>query len=278
MTTVAGGQMPNGRSGRRAECHDRSELLSLAERAALAAASLIRSADLPPDVRRKGEDAGIVTSLDGAVEACIRDAILAVRPDDCFIGEELLPRAGGSGVEWIVDPIDGTNNFVVGLAQWSISIAARVGPRIVAGVVHLPATGETYTAFVGSGARCDGVPILVREGAASIGDAVVATGFASKRASHYRQLDQLGRVVGVVRDVRCHGAASLEICKVATGQLDGYYESDLNLWDVAAAGLIATEAGVELSGAPWSGPGTLVAARSHLAGPLRCLVDPVPDV
>lgn len=277
MSTVADGHTGIGRSGRREGCPDQSELLALAERAAIAATSLIRSVDLPLDVRRKSEDGGIATNLDRAVEECIREVILAARPDDCFVGEELLPRTGDSGVEWIVDPIDGTNNFVAGLSQWSISIAARVGPRIVVGVVHLPATGETFTACADSGARYEGASIPAREGATSIGDAIVATGFASGRASRFGQLDQLGRVLAVVRDVRCHGAASLELCKVAAGQLDGYYESDLSFWDVAAAGLIATEAGVELAGAPWSGSGTLVAARPHLAASLRRLVDPVSD-
>ncbi|HEU4737682.1 MAG TPA: inositol monophosphatase family protein [Solirubrobacterales bacterium] len=274
MTTV-GSHLPVGRSARRIGGFDAGELLSLAERAAWQAASLVRGTGLPLGVRRKRENEGIVTSLDRVVEECIREEILAARPDDCFLGEELGPRVGNSGVEWIVDPIDGTNNFVTGLSQWSISIAVRIGSQIVVGVVHLPATGETYTASVGSGARCQGVPISGREGAGSIGDAVVATGFASSQAARFAQLKQLGRVVGVVRDIRCHGAASLEICKVANGQLDGYYESGLNLWDVAAAGLVALEAGVELSGAPWSGSGTLVAARPHLADPLRRLVDPV---
>ncbi len=276
MTTVSG-HLLDGRPGRQEVRFDPGELLFLAERAAFEAASLVRSTGLPLSVRRKCASDGIVTSLDPVIEACIREAILAARPDDCFVGEELPLRAGDSGVEWIVDPIDGTNNFVAGLSQWSISIAARIGSRVVAGVVHLPATGETYTASVGSGARYQGVPIAGREGASSIGDAVVATGFASSRAAHFGQLEQLGRVVGAVRDVRCHGAASLEICKVAAGQLDGYYESDLSFWDVAAAGLVASETGVELSGAPWSGSGTLVAARPHLADSLRRLVDPLSD-
>lgn len=273
MTTLTGGRLRIGQPGRQDEPSNGNELLVLAERAALAGGSLVQAADLPLDVRRKDGGRGIVTSLDCAVEERIREVILAARPNDRFIGEELSPLAGNGGVEWIVDPIDGTNNFVSGLDQWSVSIAARIGPRVVAGVVYLPATGEVYTACVGAGARWEGDRVRRRDGAECLDEAVVATGFAPSQDSRLGQLDQLGRVMGVVRDVRCHGAASLELCRVALGELDGYYESGLNLWDVAAAGLIASEAGVLLSGAPWSGSGTFVAARPQIATPLRRLVD-----
>lgn len=260
------------------EAVDRIELLSLAERAAAAAAGLIRGSEIVAEPRPKANGEGLVTALDRVLEECIREEVVASRPNDGFFGEELSPLSGRSGVEWIVDPIDGTNNFIAGLPHWSISIAVRLHSRIEVGVVDAPALGQRYAAYAGGGARRNGCPLSIRLGPApALIDAVVATGFAPGGAARVAQVSQLDRVLGAVRDVRCHGAASLELCGVAAGQLDAYFESDLRIWDVAAAGLIAAEAGVHVSGQPWSGPGTLVAAPPALAGTLRRLVDPRDD-
>lgn len=247
----------------------------------MTAAGVIRDSEMTLDPSLKGNGEGLVTSLDHAVERCIREALIAARPEDGFYGEESAPVAGESGVEWIVDPIDGTNNLIAGLPHWSISIAASVCGRVEVGVVHAPALGWMYGASRGGvvnrgvvnrgGFQASGPP---RPSVANLHDAVVATGFASDPRARAEQMEQLGRVVGEVRDVRCHGAASLELCGVACGRLDAYYETGLRPWDVAAAALIAIEAGIEVSGQPWSGAGTLIAAVPTLAGPLRCLVDP----
>lgn len=260
------------------EAVDRIELLSIAEKAATAAAGLIRDSEMVAEPRPKANGEGLVTALDRAVEECVREEIVASRPDDGFSGEELPPLLGGSEVEWIVDPIDGTNNFIAGLPHWSISIAARSHGRIEVGVVDAPALGQRYAAHAGGGARRNGNRLSTWPGPApDLVDAVVATGFAPGGAARVAQASQLDRVLGAVRDVRCHGTASLELCGVVSGQLDAYFESDLQIWDVAAAGLIATEAGVHVSGQPWSGVGTLVAATPALADALRRLVDPPGD-
>ncbi|HET7486053.1 MAG TPA: inositol monophosphatase family protein [Solirubrobacterales bacterium] len=254
---------------------DRLELLSLAEKAATAAAVLIRGSEMAIEPRQKESGEGLVTTLDRAVEECIREEIAASRPDDSFFGEELPSLSGRSAIRWIVDPIDGTNNFIAGLPHWSISIAARSQRGIEVGVVDAPALEQRYTARVGGGVRLNGRRLTTRLGPTpDLVDAVVATGFASDGAAREVQMKQLDRVLGAVRDVRCHGAASLELCCVASGQLDAYFESHLRIWDVAAAGLVATEAGLHISGQPWSDTGTLVVAPPALADKLRGLVDP----
>ena len=258
-----------------AEDIDQLKLLSLAERAATAAAGLIRGSEMAIEPRQKENGEGLVTALDRAVEECVREEVAAIRPDDSFFGEELPPLPGRSAIQWIVDPIDGTNNFIAGSPHWSISIAARSQGGIEAGVVDAPALEQRYAAHVGGGTRLNGRRLATRLGPApDLVDAVVATGFAPDGAAREVQMKQLGRVLGAVRDVRCHGVASLELCCVASGQLDAYFESHLRIWDVAAAGLIATEAGLHISGQPWSGTGTLVVAPPALAARLRGLVDP----
>ncbi len=258
----------------REEPVDQAELLGIAERAAGAAADLIRRSRAAVEPRAKANGEGLVTALDRAVEACIREEIAASRPDDSFAGEELPPLSGGSQIEWIVDPIDGTNNFVAGLPHWSISVAARSRRGFEVGVVDAPAMGQRYAACAGGGARRNGRSLSAAPGPVpDLADAVVATGFASGRAARAAQTSQLRRVLGAVRDVRCHGSASLELCGVASGLLDAYFESGLRIWDVAAAGLIASEAGIRVSGQPWSGAGTLLAAPPALADTLRRLID-----
>jgi myo-inositol-1(or 4)-monophosphatase len=251
------------------------ELLAVAERAAGAAATLIRDTTLiaQPALGPRGSDKGLVTELDLAAELCIRETILSQRPDDGIIGEEFGRLPGRSEVEWIVDPIDGTTNYVAGLGQWSVSIAARVNGRVEAAVVQVPRSSHTYTALAGFGAWCNGVRLPRRRARAqTLDDAVVATGFADSDDVRSEQIQQLTRVLGTVRDVRCHGAASIELCKVAIGEIDAYYESNLCLWDVAAAALVATEAGVEVLDGPESGGEALVAAPPLLARSLRRLI------
>jgi myo-inositol-1(or 4)-monophosphatase len=255
----------------------RTELLDLATKAAMSAAELIRNSKRGLKPQSKGRANGLVTVLDREVEECIRGELLAGRPEDGFFGEE-LPLVVGGDVEWIVDPIDGTNNLIAGLPHWAVSIAARVRGRVEVGVIHAPALGRRYTAQRGGGALCDGILLPRQEGgAANLTEAVVATGFGAGRAARDVQIEQLRRVAGGVRDVRCHGAAALELCGVAAGELDAYYESGLEPWDVAAGALIAAEAGNHVSGKPWSSDGTLIAARPTLAEPLRHLVDPMVD-
>jgi myo-inositol-1(or 4)-monophosphatase len=262
------------REGDGARAVDRLELLNLAEKAATVAVNLLRDSKMPVEPFPGTGGKGLVTALDRAVEECLREELAASRPNDGFLGEESPRLDGESEVEWIIDPIDGTNNFIAGLPHWSISIAARAQGAIEVGVIDAPALGLRYAAYAGGGARRNGHTLSARlEPGPDLADAVVATGFASGDAARAAQMSRLDRVLGKVRDVRCHGAASLELCGVASGQLDAYFESDLHIWDVAAAGLIATEVGVEVSGQPWSGDGALLAAPPGLAEALRRLID-----
>lgn len=250
-----------------------TDLLAIAEEAAMSVAPILLDAPTSERTARQPDAAELVTELDLAAEASIRGTILSQRPADGFLGEELGGVPGQTDVEWIVDPVDGTVNYVAGLPQWAISVAARIAGRPVVAVVHAPELACTYTALAGSGAWRNGARISSRRlRVPSLRSAVITTGFASDTERRADQIDQLGRVLGVVRDIRCYGAASLELCSVAVGEIDAYYESGLRPWDVAAGALIATEAGIEVSGGPWSGEATLVAAPPPLAGPLRQLV------
>ena len=206
----------------------------------------------------------VVTAMDHASEALIRSRLLAKRPDDGFLGEESTGFAGASGVQWVVDPIDGTVNYLYGIPAYAVSIAARWRGEVVAGAVHNPVSGETWTASLGGGARLDGEPIRVSD-RAELRSALVATGFGYDAGDRAVQGALAGRLAPRVRDLRRIGAATLDLCAVATGRVDAYYEQGLQPWDLAAAGLVATEAGARVEGA-WGAPAgeTLVIAAPPL--------------
>ena len=217
-------------------------------------------------VRTKTGSFDLVTTSDEAAESAIRDVLRRQRPHDAVLGEEAGESAGGGRVRWVVDPLDGTINYVSGLPAWAVSVAAEVDGVAVAGVVLAPALRREYAALRGQGARLNGKRLTVRP--TTIGDAVLATGFAADPDRRSRQLVQLGALLPHVRDVRCHGAASLELCAVAAGEIDVYVESDLKAWDIAAGALIATEAGATVIGSP-DGPDPLIAAHRSLAATVR---------
>jgi myo-inositol-1(or 4)-monophosphatase len=195
----------------------------------------------------KSSPTDVVTAVDVASEQLIRRAILAVRPDDAFVGEEGDDVAGSTGVTWIADPIDGTVNFLYGIPQFAVSLAARVGSEIVAGVVHNPLSGETFTATAGGGAVLDGHPIGVSD-CTALAEALIAVGYHYRADVRAHQAVETARLVPVVRDVRRLGAASLDLCFVACGRIDGYVERGLKPWDYAAGRLIAREAGATVAG------------------------------
>lgn len=228
---------------------DSRQLLELAERVARDAGRLVAAA-------RKGEvevtqtkssPTDIVTAADIASEALIRREIFAARPNDGLLGEEGDDIAGSSGVMWVADPIDGTVNFLYGLPQYSISIAAHLRGEPVAGVVHNPVSGETFTATAGGGARLDGRPIHVSD-CRDLSSALVGTGFTYRADVRALQAPELARLVPHVRDIRRLGSAALDLCFVACGRLDGYAERGLKPWDYAAGMLIAQEAGATVAG------------------------------
>jgi myo-inositol-1(or 4)-monophosphatase len=209
----------------------------------------------------KSSPTDIVTAVDVESERLIRREIAAVRPDDAFVGEEGADVTGSSGVTWIADPIDGTVNFLYGIPQYAVSIAARVGTVVVAGVVHNPASGETFTATRGGGARLNDEPISVSS-CRSLAEALVGIGYHYVAEVRSYQSAETSHLLPVVRDVRRLGSAALDLCFVACGRLDAYVERGLKPWDHAAGELIATEAGALVGGLGGSPVSELIIAAA----------------
>jgi myo-inositol-1(or 4)-monophosphatase len=229
---------------------DPAGLLALALAAAREAARLV--VDERPDGRldvaaTKSTATDIVTEMDRRSEQLVVERILADRPDDGFLGEEGASREGTSGVTWVIDPIDGTVNYLYEIPSYAVSVAARVGGEVVAGAVVNPASGETWTATLGGGAFLDGRPVRVNA-SPGLAMALVATGFGYAAERRARQAEILRVVLPQVRDVRRAGAASLDLCALACGRIDAYYEQGLKPWDLAAGGLVAAEAGALVGG------------------------------
>ncbi|MDP1819312.1 MAG: inositol monophosphatase family protein [Acidimicrobiales bacterium] len=254
---------------------DPQELLGLAEDVARRAGALLRDGLARPrlavDTKSTGTD--MVTEMDRAAEALIVDGLLGIRRDDGMLGEEGTDRAGTSGVRWVVDPLDGTTNYLYRMAGFGVSIAAEVDGVITVGVVYDIVHDELFAATRGGGATRDGAPITV-SAQEDLASALVGTGFAYDADRRRRQAEVLVTVLPRIRDIRRLGAAAVDLCSVACGRLDGYYERGLAAWDLAAGGLIATEAGATVSGftvGPASAAG-VVAAAPGIADELRGLV------
>jgi myo-inositol-1(or 4)-monophosphatase len=190
----------------------------------------------------KSSPIDIVTEADRACERLIHERLLGDRPDDGIVGEEGSQVAGTSGVVWIVDPIDGTVNYLYGLPHYAVSIAAELDGEMVAGVVLAPALGLEYVATPGAGATCNGRPISVRD-VVPMSERLVATGFNYERPARTRQASYIARLLPQIRDIRRLGSCALDLCGVASGTLDAYVEEGAHIWDHAAAGLILAEAG-----------------------------------
>lgn len=227
------------------------------------------------DVGTKSTATDVVTAADRAVEQQVIAALAARRPGDTVLGEEFggAGIAGRGGVRWIVDPIDGTVNYLYGLPQYAVSIAAEVDGQVVAGVVRNAATGQTWTAARGHGAWRDGRR-LTGSTATELALSLVGTGFGYARERRVHQAAVVAQVLPRVRDIRRMGAAALDLCAAAEGMLDAYYEKGLAEWDLAAGGLIAREAGLlvtGLSGRP-AGGDMVLAAPPALHAPLDALL------
>jgi myo-inositol-1(or 4)-monophosphatase len=195
----------------------------------------------------KSSATDIVTEMDRRSERLIVDSLLAARPDDGVLGEEGADHDGTSGITWVVDPIDGTVNYLYEIPSYAVSIGAADEDGSLVGVVVNPVSGETWTAVRGGGAFLDGRPLRLAE-PPPLEMALVATGFGYGRNRRARQAEILRSVLPVVRDIRRAGAASLDLCALATGRVDAYYEQGLQPWDLAAGGLVATEAGAVVTG------------------------------
>jgi myo-inositol-1(or 4)-monophosphatase len=211
-------------------------------------------------VSTKSTATDVVTAADRAVERQVVAALRAARPRDTVLGEEYGAAAGADGgaaddaVRWIVDPIDGTVNYLYGLPQYAVSLAAEVAGEVVAGVVHNAATGEEWTAVRGGGAYRDGRR-LAGSTVTELSQTLVATGFGYDAARRAHQASVLARLLPRVRDIRRFGAAAIDLCLAAEGLVDAYYEKGLNAWDRAAGGLVATEAGLRVTGLAGAPPG-----------------------
>ncbi|MBB4684786.1 inositol monophosphatase family protein [Amycolatopsis jiangsuensis] len=266
-------------------------LKSVAEQVAADAAVLVRSAwealraggDLRVDT--KSADTDVVTAADRESEELVRERLARLRPGEPVLGEEggtgVGTGAGGAGedgagearggVTWVVDPIDGTVNFLYGLPGFAVSIAAQVDGVSVAGAVVEPVSGRRWTAARGEGAWLDGRRLSV-SAPGRLDLALVGTGFAYLRERRIRQGQLVAGLLGEVRDIRRRGAASLDLCAVGAGWLDAYFEHGLNRWDWAAGALVAEEAGatVQLPGsAPDLGEDATFAATPPIAAQLR---------
>lgn len=194
------------------------------------------------EVSTKSSPTDMVTEFDRASEAMIVEGLLASRPDDAIVGEEGASRPGTTGVEWCIDPIDGTSNFYFDLPTWAVSIGARDADGPLAGAVYAPALGEMYLAHRGGGATLNGSVISCRNNS-DLADALVVTGFSYSPAERVRQSRRIPLMIDKIRDVRRFGAAAIDLCFVASGRADAYFEENLHWWDLVAGQLIVTEAG-----------------------------------
>jgi myo-inositol-1(or 4)-monophosphatase len=265
---------------------DPGELLGLAVDVAQAAGAMLAAgrpagpSGRPEVADTKSSPTDVVTEMDRAAEALIRERLLAARPRDAILGEEGGEQAGRSGpgqVRWVVDPLDGTVNYLYGLPDWSVSVAAEVDGTVVAGVVTVPSHGEMFTATLGGGAWLwvgDGTVALRCNTGVPLEQALVSTGFGYEVPRRVVQGEVVGAVLPRVRDIRRGGSCAVDLCSLAAGRVDAYYERGVNYWDWAAGGLVASEAGARLGGLARAEAGSsmTIAAEPVLFAQLRDLL------
>lgn len=255
---------------------DLSELLALANAAADAVAPTLADPDRAElDIDTKSSASDMVTAVDRWSEATIVELLMTARPDDGLLGEEGANKPSTTGVVWVIDPIDGTTNFIRDLQGFSVSIAARIDGVDTVGVVHDPIRTERFEAVLGGGATCNGESIRVSE-PADLSRSVLATGFNYQAPVRVAQADLLRDLLPDIADIRRFGGAALDCCAVAAGRLDGYYEVGISDWDVAAGGLLIREAGGlttdrRAEGGPFvaAGPAIFDELLERVGGPLR---------
>jgi myo-inositol-1(or 4)-monophosphatase len=252
-----------------------AELRALAEDVAREAGAQLRDAfdrgGLAATAKSSPTD--MVSEADEAAEALIRSRLLAARPADGILGEEEGDTPGTSGVRWVVDPLDGTTNFLFGVPQWAVSVACEDGDGRLAGTVYDPMRDELWSAHRDGDATCNGVPVSASQ-KDDLGQALVATGFGYDARVRARQGELVARLLPRVRDVRRLGAAALDLAWVAAGRMDAYFERGLKVWDRAAGELLCERAGLALVDLPAAGimPEGVLVAPSGLVEPLRELV------
>jgi myo-inositol-1(or 4)-monophosphatase len=245
---------------------DLRELLFLASDLALQAARIhregLRSA---LSVETKSSPTDLVSQIDKEAERLIVERLGAERPDDALLAEEGSLMTGTSGVRWVIDPLDGTTNYIYGYPAYAASLAVEIDGEAGVGVVLDSSSGRLYRAVAGHGAVCNDRPIHARE-QTDLSRALVATGFSYDAGQRERQGAAVAAVLGRIRDIRRGGTAALDLCHIAAGEVDAYWELDLSPWDYAAGALIAREAGaaVELAAAAHGRGPAVVAAHPAL--------------
>ena len=250
------------------------ELLALATDLAVAAGQVHEEGRRDAlRIETKSSPTDLVSQVDREAERLIVDRLRELRPNDALLGEEGARGEGTSGVRWVIDPLDGTTNYVYGYPAYAVSIAVDVDGQPQIGVVFDSSAGRLYRALSGFGAVCDDQPIHVRE-QSDLATALVATGFSYEATQRERQGAVVAQVLGRVRDLRRGGTAALDLCHVAAGHVDAYWELDLSPWDFGAGAVIAREAGAEVAfprAAHGSGPAVVAAHPALLPAFLALL-------
>jgi myo-inositol-1(or 4)-monophosphatase len=250
------------------------DLLAIAQTAAERAGALLiaRFGGPASGVGTKSSTADLVSDADRDAEAAILRTIREARPGDAILAEE----SGGDGdaeYRWVVDPLDGTVNFLFGIPHWCVSVACEDRSGALVGVVHDPARGETFSATRGGGATLDGRRLTLTH-ADDLSTALAATGFSYDPTERERQGRVIAQLFPRLRDVRRFGAAALDLAWVGAGRVDAFFESDLAPWDLAAGALVAAEAGAEVIQIPAGPDGHtgLIVSRPGLSEPLAALL------
>jgi myo-inositol-1(or 4)-monophosphatase len=251
-----------------------AELERVASGAAQAAADVVTAAyGRPRAVGRKSSPTDVVTQTDLRAEQLIRQRLLEATPAAGILGEEGGMTAPGARLQWVIDPLDGTINFLYGVPLFAVSIAAAIDGEVVAGAVVDVLRDELFSAHRGGGARCDGEPISVSS-CASLPQALVTTGFSYRAELREIQGEVAHRLLSRARDLRCFGSTALELCWVACARLDGYFQRDTEIWDRAAGALIAEEAGARTELPCPENDDLVIAAGPAVFEDLRAAVQP----
>lgn len=247
-------------------------LEAIAADVAVAAAEIICARlGQPHEVGTKSTPTDVVTAVDVEVETFVRAQLLEATPGAALRGEEQAHRSGTTSIGWIVDPIDGTVNFLYDLPVMSVSIAATVDGEVVAGAVADVVRGEVFSGSTCSGVRRDGIGVKPSD-AINLSDALVGTGFSYDADERRREAAAVARILPAARDIRCFGSAALHLCWVACGRLEAFYQRGLHEWDVAAGAFLAAEAGARVEQNVGVDDGLVLAATQDLFEPLRSLI------
>jgi len=234
------------------------------------------------EIETKSSATDLVTQVDRAAEEFLREAILSKRPDDGILGEEGTSVQGSSGIDWVIDPLDGTTNFVYGHPGFAVSIGISIDNVPSVGVVHDPLHGDIFSAKRGEGAYRNG-QVARPSQVSSLELALVATGFSYSAQRRAEQAHIINSLLPQVRDIRRMGSAALDLCSAACGRVDAYFEFGLAPWDMAGGAIIASEAGLSVGGLAgswtfdsdheWPEGEYIIAAPPELFGPLRQLLN-----